>query len=122
MITGYVSADREAIIPLRLRGVGGVELEINAVLDTGFDDYLILPPDIVEAMGFPFVDTSRALLADGNLVRFDIHRATVVWNEERRVVPAQVASGGVLIGMGLMYGNIVTIDVTDGGDVTLEER
>jgi predicted aspartyl protease len=37
MITGVVTADREAVIRLTVRGPVGQEHEVEAVIDTGFD-------------------------------------------------------------------------------------
>src|SRR3712207_997192 len=117
MITGYITAEREAVVPITLRGAGGVEMEVEATVDTGFNDFLVLPPDVMTALGFPYVDTSSAILADGMLVRFDVHRATLVWEGQRRTVAAQASEGGALIGMSLLYGNTVTLEVIDGGGV-----
>jgi hypothetical protein len=36
MITGVVRPSREAIVGLRLRGTNAVEIDVEAVLDTGF--------------------------------------------------------------------------------------
>lgn len=40
MITGVVTADRQAIINLTVRGPTGQEHEIEAIVDTGFDGWL----------------------------------------------------------------------------------
>ncbi len=45
MIAGVVTASRQAIIRLTVRGPEGQEQEIEAVIDTGFDGTLTLPPD-----------------------------------------------------------------------------
>jgi hypothetical protein len=37
MITGAVTADREAVIRMVVRGPAGQEQEVEAVVDTGFD-------------------------------------------------------------------------------------
>ena len=42
MIAGVVTADHEAIIRLAVRGPTGLEQEIEAVVDTGFDGWLKL--------------------------------------------------------------------------------
>ena len=42
MIRGSVDAGLQARVGLRLRGPAGAELDLNAVIDTGFDDSLIL--------------------------------------------------------------------------------
>ena len=39
MITGQVRIGREAIIPVTVRGAGDRVEAVNAVLDTGFDQF-----------------------------------------------------------------------------------
>lgn len=41
MIEGQVTANREAIVQITVRGPTGDELEIDAVVDTGFGRYRI---------------------------------------------------------------------------------
>ena len=44
MIERSVNAAYEAVISLSLRGPSGQAQEIDAVIDTGFNGFLILPP------------------------------------------------------------------------------
>ena len=50
MTIGHVGADGDALVPLPVRGPGGAEQEVEAVLDTGFNGYLALPPPVIEAL------------------------------------------------------------------------
>jgi len=78
MITGIVTADREALIRLTVRGPTGQERRLEAVIDTGFDGWLTLPPTLIAQLGLPWRRRGRALLADGSESVFDIYEATVV--------------------------------------------
>ena len=51
MITGVVAAYRQAIIRLTVRGPQEQEQEIQAVIDTGFDGSLTLPPKLIATLG-----------------------------------------------------------------------
>jgi hypothetical protein len=51
MITGVVNAQTEATIRLPVRAADGREQEIKAVLDTGFNGSLTLPPAVIANLG-----------------------------------------------------------------------
>jgi len=55
MITGAVTSELEAQIQLAIRGASGREQILDAVIDTGFNGHLTLPPDVVAAFGLPRV-------------------------------------------------------------------
>jgi clan AA aspartic protease len=120
MILGQVTPDREAIIDLALRGPQGQELALEAVLDTGFIDYLTLPPALVSSLQLPYRDVTQFTLADGSVVSFRVFSVTILWDSQPRIVPTLEADGGPLVGMALLYGSRVTLDIVDGGQVTLE--
>ena len=87
MITGVVTADREAVIGLVVRGPAGQEQHIEAVVDTGFDGWCSLPPALIALLRLPWRRRGRALLADGSESVFDIYEGTVVWEgRPRRIV------------------------------------
>jgi predicted aspartyl protease len=46
--------------------------------------------------------------------------ATVMWNEEEREVLVLQAEGGPLIGMSLLYGYRVILNVVENGDVIID--
>jgi predicted aspartyl protease len=66
MITGIVNANREAILRLIVRDANGQEHERDAVVDTGFDGWLSLPPDFISTLGLRWHRFGRAVLADGS--------------------------------------------------------
>ena len=51
MITGSVNAYREPIIGLTIRGPIGKEMEVEAVIDTGFNGSLSLPSSLIALLG-----------------------------------------------------------------------
>jgi predicted aspartyl protease len=63
MIKGIVNTDYEAVIRLRVQGPGGHERELDAVIDTGFNGFLTLPPLLVNELGLVRLSRGRALLA-----------------------------------------------------------
>lgn len=120
MITGVVTADHQATIRLTVRRPREQEQEIDAVIDTGFDGALTLPPALISILGLVWRRRGRALLADGSESVFDIYEAIVVWDGEPRRIAVDAADTDPLVGMGLMYGYDLRIQVVDGGTVTIE--
>ena len=92
---------------------------MDAVLDTGFTGYLLLPPDLVTALGLPFRNANKARLADGSIVEMQLYEGTVLWDGRERAALVYAAEGDSLIGMSLLYGNNVSLDVVDGGPVRI---
>lgn len=117
MITGTVT-DREPVIQLTVRGPGG-EREIEAVVDTGFDRFLTLPADAISALGLKQFRQGRALLADGSEIAFDVYEATVSWDGATRRIPVDEADTTPLVGMGLLEGNELRVQVREGGRVAI---
>lgn len=66
MMTGTVNALREAVLRLVVLGPGGREREVEAVIDTGYNGSLTLPPYLVAELGLPFRVRSSATLGDGS--------------------------------------------------------
>jgi clan AA aspartic protease len=120
VISGEVTPYREATIDLSLQGASGVEVEVEAVLDTGFTDYLTLPAALIGTLQLPYLDSAEFTLADGSILSMKIYRVTVLWDGNPRSIPVLEADGGPLVGMSLLYGSRLTVDVLDGGRVTIE--
>jgi clan AA aspartic protease len=114
-----ISAAREAQISLLVRGPLGSEHTIDSVLDTGFDGFLTLPAATVAALGLRFYGPILGMLADGSVVQLRQYEAVVDWDGTARDVLVLEADGGPLLGMSLLYGSRVTLDVVDGGPVSI---
>jgi clan AA aspartic protease len=117
MITGVVTDRREAVIRLRVRGPAGQDQEIEAIIDTGFDGWLSLPSSIIAQLALTWRQRGRALLADGSESVFDIYEAIVDWDGELRRIPVDEAETVPLVGMSLLEGYELSIQVQRGGNV-----
>lgn len=118
---GTVTADREAMIDLEVSGSDHQAQRIEAIIDTGFNGFLTLPGSLVSGLKLPLVGNRRATLGDGSVVVLDVYLATVLWHDQDREVLVLQAGGGPLIGMSLLLGNRVTLDVVGGGNVVIGE-
>lgn len=120
MITGTVSADREAIIQLKVIGSSQQEQLIDAVIDTGFTGFLTLPPAFITLLNLPFHSRQQVILGDGNVHPLDVHTGTLEWDGQQRRIEIDAADTTPLVGMALMYGYKLTVEDIDGGSVTIE--
>jgi clan AA aspartic protease len=119
MIKGTVTADLGAVLRLTVRGPTGQVRRVKVVIDTGFDGWLCLPPATIAALSLPWRRRGRAFLADGSETIFDIYEGTVVWDRRRRRVPVDEADTAPLIGMALLNGYELNVQVRVGGKVTI---
>lgn len=121
MITGRVTADREAIIRIEVAGPSEQFEPVEAVIDTGYNGDLTLPDGVISALRLPFGGHRRGTLANGSGLLLDVYLATVIWHGKRRDVLISQADCAPLVGMSLLRGSRLTMDAVDGGDVVIEE-
>ncbi|MXZ46218.1 MAG: clan AA aspartic protease [Chloroflexi bacterium] len=120
MIEGAVNAASQAVVVLSLRGPSGRTLEVEAVVDTGFDRFLTLPPRVVAELDLAFVGLNSVQLADGSEAALDSYAVTVLWDGRPRRVVTYVSDAAPLVGMALLAGHSLCVDVEPGGRVAIE--
>ena len=120
MIEGAVNAAFEAVVTLPLLGPDGQSLEIDAVVDTGFSDFLTLPTSVVTELGLTYHSRTEVTLADGSAVSFDAYNVAVMWDGTARSVYAYAADNTPLLGMSLLEGHYLGVDVREGGRVLIQ--
>lgn len=119
MILGTLNRRSEAIVPLRLRGPTGAELDVDAVLDSGFSGALTLPPAKVAVLGLRWRSEIDSVLADGTVVRFDCYDVEVDWDGVWRPVIVSAVGNETLLGMRLLADHVVRFEVVPGGFVEI---
>ena len=122
MIEGVVNASYEAIVTLLVQGPARQSLEVEAVIDTGFNRFLTLPPSLVAELGLPFVTSGRVMLADGSEASFEVYDVTVLWDGQPRDVYTYAADSTPLIGMSLLDTHNLNIEFVEGGRVVIQAR
>ena len=86
MMHGHVNA-LQAVTNVVFRLPNQPDVEIEFVVDTGFEGALTLPPAAVSALGLPFFQEMDANLANDVSIWTDVHVATIVFcNTERDVL------------------------------------
>ncbi|HBI42252.1 MAG TPA: clan AA aspartic protease [Planctomycetales bacterium] len=119
MIAGVVKSE-EGRIRLKVKGTLGREEEFEAVIDTGYTASLTLPPALIAALGLRWRSVDRGLLADGSECLFDVYEAKVVWDGKVRNVLIDEADADPLVGVRLLRGHELKMQVRAGGKVTIK--
>lgn len=120
MITGSMNAyRREATIHFTVLGPQGQAQEIEAIIDTGFTGAFTLPLSVITTLGLIWSSRGRITLADGSQNLVDFYEATVLWDGTPRRVAVEALDEESLVGMTLLESYELTIQVADGGRVTI---
>jgi predicted aspartyl protease len=119
VITGEVGFNGDIVFPLIVRDARGGEHTIPAILDTGFQGRLTLPPEIIEALALEPNGEGQVTLGDDTEQRFPLYSVTLLWFGEELTIDALLVAGMPLVGQRLMRGCFVTHHSVDSGAVML---
>ncbi len=119
MISGYVNANREAIIQVAIVGSSNQLKSIRAIIDTGFTGDLTLPRNVIDQLGFTLRGLQRVILGDGSLQYFEMFVGVVIWDGQIREVEINAAETDSLIGMGLLEDYKLEMEGRPNGEVRI---
>ncbi len=122
MLVGRVNQSNGRLVPLAsliLENSVGEVVAFDAKIDTGFDGWLGLPNDYIEALGLEAIDTDLVTLADNQQRPIDVYTAEVIWGQQNQTVRTHRAGTMPLIGMSMLDGHTLTIDARNGGSIEL---
>lgn len=80
MIVGEVKPGQEASVSLTIMGPAEHQIKFDAVVDTGFTDYLTIPSRWVNELGLRFRESMTYELANGELATFVLYEVRVSWD------------------------------------------
>ncbi|MDZ7966929.1 MAG: clan AA aspartic protease [Nostoc sp. DedSLP03] len=120
MISGIVK-NGHATVNIIFRLPNQPNFTIEFVINTGFTEFLSLPPAAVTLLSFPFVYDIYANLADNSNVILPVHQATIIWNGKEQVVNVLATERLPLLGTALLDGYELVIQFIEGGLVTIDE-
>ena len=121
MIRGKVDRNLQARVTVEVMDRSGQFESIGAVLDTGFTGALTLPRNLIQLLRMTTAGERTASLANGEIVNLNCWHGLVHWHGERCRVLVLQTDGQPLLGMSLLQGSRVTLDVLDEGNVAIDK-
>jgi clan AA aspartic protease len=121
MITGIVNEEFEPIISISLRDADGNIYTQDAIVDTGFNGWLSLPPYLIDRLNLNWKRRGRAILGDGSECVFNVYEAMIFWDGNLLTIPVDEADSEPLVGMSLMEGYQLVVQVFEGGSIELSK-
>lgn len=121
MMTGTVTANREAVLSIDILNASGQAHMTTAIVDTGFTGWLTLPPTTINTLGLLWKRSGQAVLADGSVIITNVFEGAILWDGQSVAIPIVEADGSPLIGMSLMYGYELLMPILDGAVFTLRK-
>lgn len=96
-------------------------MEIQFVVDTGFEGALTLPPAAVTALGLPFFQEMNANLANDVSIRTDVHIATILKDGQEIEVLVLAMGRRPLLGTALLADKELIVQFVENGLVTIDD-
>ena len=96
MIKGAVNDRYEAVITITILTSTGGTRDIETVVDTGYNGFLLLPTELVGDLQLPFLNSTVAVLANDEAVTLHTHQAEIVWDGQTGTVRATCPASTIL--------------------------
>ena len=119
MMTGIVTDQYEAVIGLSVIGSQKQRERFEAVIDTGYNGWLTLPPAMIRDLGLRWRRRGLADLADGSSRYYDVYAGEVLWDRRRLSIDIDECDTVPLVGMRLLDGHEVRMLVRKQGHVEI---
>ena len=115
MISGRFGDEDELIFEIELIAFDGLELPIDAVLDTGFSDWLAIDKQDLEGFDWEYLGEQSMLMARG-VSNFDIYAGKVRIDGEIFDIPVYAGDGvpEVLLGRQWLKTWRLVVDMSEG--------
>ena len=84
---GYVSTHpKEPRLALTILNSQGIDVPLEAVIDTGVTEFLALPPSLIGDLGLVRGQDMELLTAGGRVITSPTYSATITWHAAARRV------------------------------------
>jgi len=118
-MTGFFTPDGEPAFSVHVTGPAG-NLDVDAVIDTGFNGDLTLPHNQIDTLGLPEATVTEVTLADGRVRDVPLYDAKALLSGVTREVFVAEAPTMPLIGTGLLQGFSLHIEFQSEGTIQVD--
>ena len=118
-MTGIVNSKGESILRLVVGDHETQRVVVDSVVDTGYTGFLTLPSATIVTLDLKWRGSEDVVLGDGCTQRFDVYSARTIWDGKFRPIKVNEADTDSLVGLGLLYGYQMYIQIKDGGSVKI---
>ena len=120
MIEGVVNERYEPVATITVQGPSGYSRQLDAVIDTGFNDFLMLPSSLVSELELPFETRMEVTVADGRVASLPVHNVSILWDGRLTDTYAYTTDATPLVGMLMLDGYDLNVEVKVGGRVVIQ--
>ena len=119
---GHVNAyPREPRLTIAISSGEGDAVPVEAVIDTGFTEFLSLPPSLIRTLGLERGQDMELSTAGGRVIKSPTYSATVDWHGSNRRIRVIALADRPLIGMSLLWNSDIAIAARAGGRVVVSQ-
>lgn len=119
MIVGSINRNGELIVPLRMLDANGHLHRFDAMIDTGFNGDVAMPLLQIRELALTPDDAVVVTMANDESELFDTYHGSVIWDGQRLPVQVIATEGRLLIGTDLLWGSLLSAEITEHGAVTI---
>jgi clan AA aspartic protease len=114
-MNGIIADGLEPIVVLTILSRNGDAVEVTVVVNTGSTGELTLPTTAIRDLELTWSTTDRVTLADGSVANCEVYQAMIDWFGQTRTIAVYEMDGAPLLGMELMQGCRLSMDVLPDG-------
>lgn len=122
VVSGSINRAGQPMVPVAIQNQSRQQsATFNFIIDTGFNGELQLPIADIGRLGLTPTGIVNSQLADGQIVEDRMYPALVLWLGTLMAVNIIESENNIpLIGAGLLWGNVMTVEWDFGGRVAVE--
>lgn len=113
-ISGFLDDEDALIFEIDLIAADGLELPVDAILDTGFSGWLTIDKEDLDALGWVYLDQQIMRTARGD-IRFKVYIGKVKFDDQEFEIPVHVGKGlsEVLLGRQWLKNRKLFVDMAE---------